>query len=47
MTPMKEIGELLITCGDRDFFFRPSFANMTRIGDPGEIVKSQPFWKGR
>ena len=38
MTPMKEIGELLITCGDRDFFFRPSFANMTRIGDPGEIV---------
>ena len=38
MTPMKEIGELLITCGDRDYFFQPSFANMTRIGDPSEIV---------
>lgn len=38
MTPMKEIGELLITYGDRDYFFRPSFANMTRIGSPGEIV---------
>ncbi len=38
MTPLKEIGECLITCGDRDFFFRPSFVNMTRVGDPSEIV---------
>lgn len=38
MTPMKEIGECLITAGEEDYFFRPSFANMTRIGDPAEIV---------
>lgn len=40
MTPVKEIGECLITVGDEDYFFRPSFINMTRIGDPQEIVQA-------
>ena len=40
MTPVKEIGECLITVGDDDYFFRPSFLNMTRIGDPQEIVQA-------
>lgn len=40
MTPYKEIGECVISLGERDFFFRPSFANMTRIGDPAAIVQA-------
>ncbi|MGG5838760.1 DUF6246 family protein [Huaxiibacter chinensis] len=40
MTPLKEIGECLITCGDEEYFVRPSFINMTRIGEPGEIVQA-------
>lgn len=40
MTPLKEIGELLISVGPDDFFFRPSFINMTRIGAPAEIVQT-------
>jgi len=40
MTPHKEIGECLISLGDRDYFFRPSFANMMRIGEPEEIVQA-------
>lgn len=40
MTPIKEIGECMITAGDKDYFFRPSFANMTRIGSPAEIVQA-------
>lgn len=40
MTPYKEIGECLISFGDRDYFFRPSFSNMMRIGDPEEIVQA-------
>lgn len=40
MTPVKEIGECLITVGDEDYFFRPSFINITRIGDPQEIVQA-------
>lgn len=39
MTPLTEIGEMVIADGDRDYFFRPSLANMTRIGSPGEIVE--------
>ncbi|WP_313687043.1 DUF6246 family protein [Pantoea sp.] len=38
MIPLKEIGECVISLGERDYFFRPSFANMMRIGDPAEIV---------
>ncbi|WP_288654619.1 MULTISPECIES: DUF6246 family protein [Pantoea] len=40
MTPLKEIGEVLITVGEEDYFFRPSFINMTRIGEPEEIVQA-------
>lgn len=39
MAPAKEIGECLITLGEDDYFFRPSFANMMQIGDPQEIVQ--------
>jgi hypothetical protein len=39
MTPMTEIGEMVISDTDRDYFFRPSFANMTRIGSPVAIVE--------
>ena len=38
MTPLKEIGEFLIAAGDKEYFFRPSFINMTRIGEPKDIV---------
>lgn len=40
MTPMKEIGECLISTQDADYMFRPSFANMMRIGEPQEIVQA-------
>lgn len=40
MTPQKEIGECLISAGDDDYFFRPSFAAMSRIGEPREIVQA-------
>lgn len=40
MTPYKEIGECLISAGEDEYFFRPSFAAMSRIGDPQEIVQA-------
>ncbi|AXF76051.1 DUF6246 family protein [Erwinia tracheiphila] len=40
MTPYTEIGECLITLGGRDYFFRPSFHAMSRIGEPQEIVQA-------
>ncbi|WP_322746292.1 DUF6246 family protein [Rouxiella badensis] len=40
MTPLREIGECVISAGNEDYFFRPSFANMTRIGSPQEIVQA-------
>lgn len=40
MTPIKEIGECLITVGEDEYFFRPSFAAMSRIGEPQEIVQA-------
>lgn len=40
MTPMKEIGECLISTQDADYMFRPSFANIMRIGEPQEIVQA-------
>lgn len=40
MTPWKEIGECLISYGDDEYFFRPSFTAMTRIGAPEEIVET-------
>nr|WP_154325032.1 DUF6246 family protein [Pantoea sp. 201603H] len=39
MTPIKQIGECMITLGQKDYFFRPSFANMMRIGEPEHIVQ--------
>jgi hypothetical protein len=36
--PLKEIGEFLIAAGEKEYFFRPSFINMTRIGEPKDIV---------
>lgn len=29
-----------VTVGDRDYFFRPSFMAMSRIGEPAEIVQT-------
>ena len=43
MTPLKEIGEFLIAVGDKEYFFRPSFINMTRIGEPKDIAKAVAF----
>lgn len=40
MTPWKEIGECLISYGDDEYFFRPSFTAMSRIGAPEEIVET-------
>lgn len=40
MTPYKEIGECLITAGEDEYFFRPSFAAMSRIGEPQDIVQA-------
>ncbi len=40
MNTLKEIGECQITCGNEDYFFRPSFIAMTRIGEPREIVQA-------
>lgn len=40
MTPLTEIGECLISTKKRDYLFRPSFAAMTRIGSPAEIVQA-------
>lgn len=40
MVPLKELGECLVTVGDRDYFFRPSFMAMLRIGEPAEIVQT-------
>ena len=37
--PIKEIGECLISVDGEDYFFRPSFVNMSRIGEPEEIVQ--------
>lgn len=40
MTPLKEIGECLVTVDGEDYFFRPSLINMARIGEPEEIVQA-------
>ncbi|HDS5482419.1 TPA: hypothetical protein QH236_004856 [Serratia liquefaciens] len=39
MTVLTEIGEMALSDAAHDYFFRPSFANMTRIGPPTEIVE--------
>lgn len=40
MTPWKEIGECLISYGAEEYFFRPSFTAMSRIGSPEKIVEA-------
>ncbi|MGH5969353.1 DUF6246 family protein [Klebsiella aerogenes] len=40
MTPIKELGECVIGTDTHEYFFRPSFRNMTRIGEPDEIVQT-------
>ncbi|TCW00387.1 DUF6246 family protein [Biostraticola tofi] len=46
MTPLTEIGEMLISDTKRDYFIRPSFANMSRIGSPGDIVQAYSILNG-
>ena len=40
MIPLKELGEFLISINEEDYFFRPSFINMTRLGEPADIVQA-------
>lgn len=40
------IGEMVISDGISDYLFRPSFAAMSRIGDPEEIVKTYAVLNG-
>ncbi|WP_145546722.1 DUF6246 family protein [Yersinia intermedia] len=40
MNPMVEIGEILISDRYTDYFFRPSFTSMSRIGSPTDIVEA-------
>ncbi|MCL8607639.1 DUF6246 family protein [Proteus mirabilis] len=40
MTPILEIGEMVISTDKKDYLFRPSFINMTRIGEPKQIVNA-------
>lgn len=40
MTPIKELGECVIGTDSHEYFFRPSFRNMARIGEPDEIVQT-------
>ncbi|WP_226052650.1 DUF6246 family protein [Dickeya chrysanthemi] len=40
MTPLKAIGECVISTRQRDYLFRPSFAAMTNIGESVEIVQA-------
>ncbi|KLU16513.1 MULTISPECIES: DUF6246 family protein [Xenorhabdus] len=46
MTPIIDIGEMIISTDKRDFFLRPSFAAMTRIGTPHQIVATYTFLNG-
>lgn len=40
MTPILEIGEMVISTDKKDYLFRPSLINMTRIGEPKQIVSA-------
>lgn len=40
MTPIKEFGECVVSTDKADYFFRPSFLAMARIGEPKEIVQA-------
>ncbi|MGJ0579221.1 DUF6246 family protein [Xenorhabdus bovienii] len=46
MTPIFEIGEMVIATDKADFLFRPSFSAMTRIGTPQQIVGAYTLLNG-
>ena len=49
MIPLTDIGEVVLTNrgdGGRDYFLRPSFLAMTRIGSPAEIVSAYAIIHG-
>lgn len=46
MNPMVEIGEMLISDRYTDYFFRPSFTAMSRIGSPVDIVDAYATLNG-
>lgn len=46
MTPITEIGEMLISDQKSDYFFRPSFLSMNRIGSPADIVEAYATLNG-
>ena len=50
MEPIKEIGEFKITISneneDVEYFFKPSFENIMKIGSPSEIVESYAILNG-
>lgn len=46
MTPITDIGEMLISDRERDYFFRPSLVAMARIGSPSEIVAAHATMNG-
>lgn len=46
MTPYTEIGEMVISTPKRDYFLRPSFSSMSRIGSPSEIVEAYAILNG-
>lgn len=46
MNPLLETGEMVITIAEDDYFLRPSFIAMTRIGSPDEIVDTYTLLNG-
>ncbi|WP_416777495.1 DUF6246 family protein [Xenorhabdus budapestensis] len=46
MTPMLEIGEMVISTERKDFLLCPSFAAMTRLGTPRQIVAAYTLLNG-
>lgn len=46
MTPITEIGEMLISDRDNDYFFRPSFSAMSSLGSPSDIVMTYSILNG-
>ncbi|WP_237387148.1 DUF6246 family protein [Xenorhabdus sp. Sc-CR9] len=46
MTPIIEIGEMVISTDKRDFSLSPSFSSMTRIGTPQQIVDAYTLLNG-
>ncbi|PHM23702.1 DUF6246 family protein [Xenorhabdus ehlersii] len=46
MTPIIDIGEMVISTDKTDYLLRPSFSAMTRIGTPRQIVETYTFLNG-